>query len=115
MGDKKVSVNGIKNWFHDTKKKVTDTAKSAANWVAENPVTTAIIVGCVSSMASKGYRTYKIHDENVRRERSFYDNREGRYSRAKRNLKHYELDEIETRYHNGESYHHILMDMDLLK
>ena len=56
MGDKKVSVNGIKNWFHDTKKKVTDTAKSAANWVAENPVTTAIIVGCVSSMAQKAIK-----------------------------------------------------------
>lgn len=55
---------------------------------------------------------YMTRDE---RDRRFYDNRMGRYVYARRVPSNYEMQEIERRYRDGESYREILHSMGLLE
>lgn len=117
MSEKTMSVKmaKIKAKAKEAKDSVVDGVKAVGDWCAENPFLTMAIVGGLASFSSKTYKTVKLHNENVRRRRTFYDPRKGRYSEARRDLRGYELDEIDARYDAGESYNHILMDMGLLK
>lgn len=117
MEDNKTSVNELKFkiWLSNAKKKVVDAATKTVKWVKENPIAAATIAGAVASSASKGYRAYRLHEEKVARDRRFYDPRTGKYTTSRRNLKGWELDEIEERYNNGESYNSILRDLGLRK
>lgn len=105
----------IKDKFLDLKDKVEFKAREIACWVCDHPVLALAMIGAVGSVTDKSYRIYKNHREDVRRRRTFYDPRKGRYSESRRNLRPYELDEIDARYEAGESYNHILLDMGLLK
>ena len=49
------------------------------------------------------------------RDRRFWDARMGRYVYSRRVPTNYEMQEIEARYRNGESYREILMNMGLLE
>ena len=112
---KSVYPGGFKERLKDAKDQVVDGVKSAANWCVEHPLLAISIAGGLASCGDKTYKAVKIHNENVRRRRTFYDPRKGRYTEARRDLRAYELDEIDARYDSGESYTHILMDMGLLK
>lgn len=105
----------IKNWCSETAEKVGTRARLIAEWIHDNPVAAVTIATAAASCANKGYKAYKLYDENKRRNRMFYDPRAHRWSEAKRNLRWYENDEVDARYNNGESYHKILGDMRLLK
>ena len=105
----------FKVWLSNAKKKVMDAATKTVKWVKENPIAAATIAGAVASSASKGYRAYQIYEEKVARNRRFYDPRTGKYTTSRRNLRGWELDEIEERYNNGESYNSILRDLGLRK
>lgn len=115
MEEKKSMKSKLGDLVTNAKTKVADTGKAALKWVGEHPLEATTLAGVAASLGSKGFKAYKIHTEEKHRERTFYDPRKGRYSTARRNLRNYEIDEIETRYDDGESYHHILMDMGLLK
>lgn len=114
MSEKTMSVKTakIKAKIKEAKDSVVDGVKAVGYWCAENPFLTMAIVGSLASFSSK---TMKLHNENVRRRRTFYDPRKGRYSEARRDLSAREIDELYARYDEGESYHHILYDMGLLK
>lgn len=88
---------------------------NACNWVADHPVETSAILGVTATTVSKAYKFAKLHEEKTHRDLDFYDPRNGRYTRAKRKPKNWELDEIEYRYNRGESYNEILRDMNLRK
>lgn len=117
MSDKIIPINTakIKAKFKEVKDSAVNGIKTTANWCVENPLLAATILGSAASLGNKTYKAMKLHDENVRRRRTFYDPRKGRYSETRRDLRAYELDEIDARYDAGESYSHILMDMGLLK
>lgn len=113
---KKVGFFGkIKEGFKKAGEKTANGFKAAGQWVSENPMTAMVIAGSIASASTKTYKTIKLHNEDVKRRRTFYDPRKGRYSEARRDLRPWELDEIDARYDHGESYNHILMDMNLLK
>ena len=114
MSEKTMSVKTakIKAKIKEAKDSVVDGVKAVGDWCAENPFLTMAIVGSLASFSSK---TIKLHDEHVRRRRTFYDKRKGKYSEARRDLRADEIDELYARYDEGESYHHILRDMGLLK
>ena len=112
MEEKTISTK-IKERFSEMKDKIIDNGKKIGNWVIENPIAAATIIGCASSCVSKGYKFARLHEDKVHRARDFYDPRTGKTTRSKRNPKGWELDEIEFRYNNGESYNHILADMNL--
>lgn len=103
--------NGIK----ETGKKIGDGLRATGQWIKDNPLTAMTIAGCAASASTKAYKSYRLHADEVKRRRTFYDPRRGRYSEAKRDLRPWELDEIDSRYSAGESYSHILMDMNLLR
>ena len=105
----------IKAKFKEVKDSAVNGAKATLNWCVENPLLAVTILGSAASLGNKTYKAMKLHDENIRRRRTFYDPRKGRYSEVRRDLRGYELDEIDARYDAGESYNHILMDMGLLK
>ena len=88
-------------------------ASNLKNWIVNHPYEAMALGGSIVAGATKGVRMAKHHEEKVHRERDFYDPRTGRYTRAKRKPKNYELDEIEFRYRNGESYNEILREMNL--
>lgn len=115
--NKKNVFEKVKECASNAVSSVKKTAKSATDWVSENPVTSVAIALTLKSSTSKLYRAYKSHQNEVHRNRIFYDPRRGRYVEARRDLRSWELDEIEARYarDKNESYYHILRDMDLIR
>lgn len=101
--------------IEEAKRKAKETALKAAYWAADNK---ELVIGAGTLLLGGARLAYKQHAQNREdriRERRFYDPRKGRYSEARRNLSKKELNQIEKRYDNGESYRSILDDMGLLK
>ena len=90
-------------------------ASNLKTWVINHPYEAMALSGSIVAGTTKVVKVAKHHEEKVHRERDFYDPRCGRTTRCKRRPSNYELDEIEFRYRNGESYNEILREMGLRK
>jgi len=86
---------------------------SAIMWIEDHPTEAIAIGGAIATGTSKAIKVAKLHSDRVHRERDFYDPRLGRYTRARRKPTNDELDYIERRYKNGDSYNSIFRDMGL--
>lgn len=105
----------VKLWIKEKTDKAKSAAKATINWAARNPMLAIAVGGMGTKCITSICKAYRDHNEMVRRERRFYDPRMGGYTTIRRDLKHNEKEQAEMRYKNGESWHHIFMDMDLLK
>lgn len=86
---------------------------SLKTWMINHPYEAAGLGTTAVIGTREVVRAVRRHEDKVHRERDFYDPRCGRTTRAKRRPSTYELDEIEFRYRNGESYNEILREMNL--
>lgn len=109
------AMESIKKGAAKAAKDIKKAGGEVITWVKDHPIESATIATATCGTVSKGYKLYKAYDENKRRKRMFYDPRTHRWSEARRDLKWYENNAIDDRYASGESYHHILGDMGLLK
>ena len=108
-------LESIKAKAKETKDRFVNGVKDLGTWCVEHPLALITVAGVAMSIGDKTYKMAKLRSEDVRRKRTFYDPRKGRYTQARRDLTAYELEELDARYDRGESYNHILLDMGLLK
>jgi hypothetical protein len=95
--------------------RVKESGKNLLHYCAEHPMVAIAITSAAATGIQKGTKLWIDHTETVRRDRSFWDPRVGKYTKIRRKLKPYEQVQAEARFKAGEGWSEIFADMDLLK
>lgn len=101
--------------FKGFKEKAKETCFGILTLIEEHPVASAMLISVSVKVVSKAIKCAGIYNDNVHRNRDFYDPRRGMYVRTRRTPTTRELLEIDRRYKNGESYVSILADLGLTR
>ena len=88
---------------------------AVVNFMKENPLVAVALIGLAKSLLTNSSRLISQYHDRERHDRGFFDRRKGKWSYAKKTPNRYQLEEIEWRYNNGESYRSILDDLGILK
>ena len=104
-----------KIWLKNTWAKIKWRAAKVGQWMVEHPMETIAAAGATAGVAKKLSGAYKVHAEEVRRDRDFYNPRNGHHSKITRKLRPAEQVEVSRRFNNGEDYDSIFFDMGILK
>lgn len=101
--------------IRDTGHKVKTGTGKLVHYCADHPLVTITLASAGASVIQRGSKLWIDHSETVRRDRSFWDPRIGKYTKTKRKLSPYEQVEAEARFKAGEGWSEIFADMDILK
>lgn len=105
----------IKIWWKRTVEKVKETAKKIFKWCNENREMAAAAAAIAVSIVKDASKAYVAHRDKIRRERTFWDPRTGKYCETSRTLTRRERVRAEERHNRGETYQMIFYDMNVLR